>query len=60
MRVEIESADSDDVAAAGSTAEGREEARDRRQRALTHPSVRRALEVLDGEIVEIRPVGGPR
>jgi len=60
IRVEIESADSEDAAAADSTAEGRESARDRRQRALTHPSVRRALEVLEGEIVEIRPVGGPR
>jgi hypothetical protein len=59
VRVEIESADADD-AAAESTAEGREAVRDRRQRALTHPSIRRAIEVLDGEIVEIRPVGSPR
>jgi len=59
VRVEIESAEAGAMDAAETTAEGREAARDRRQKALTHPSVRRALEVLDGEIVEIRPAGPP-
>jgi hypothetical protein len=60
MRVEIETTDSGDGVVESGTADGREAARDRKQRALTHPSVRRALETLDGEIVEIRPVGVPR
>jgi hypothetical protein len=33
-------------------------ARRRRQDALRHPSVNRALEILGGEIVDIRPLGG--
>jgi DNA polymerase-3 subunit gamma/tau len=32
----------------------------RRQAALNHPGVARALEILDGEILEIRPLGTPR
>ena len=35
----------------------RSDARATRQRALEHPSVALALEVLEGEIAEIRPVG---
>jgi DNA polymerase-3 subunit gamma/tau len=35
----------------------REDARQRRQRALEHPAVNAALEVLEGEIVDIRPLG---
>jgi DNA polymerase-3 subunit gamma/tau len=35
-------------------------ARQRRQAALNHPSVNVAMEVLGGEIVDIRPVGGGR
>jgi hypothetical protein len=31
-----------------------------RQQALAHPAVNTALDVLDGEILEIRPLGGPR
>ena len=31
-----------------------------RQQALSHPAVNAALEVLEGEIVEIRPLGGSR
>ncbi|HKE09976.1 MAG TPA: DNA polymerase III subunit gamma/tau [Myxococcota bacterium] len=37
-----------------------EVARQRRQAALNHPSVNVAMEVLGGEIVDIRPVGGGR
>ncbi len=36
---------------------GGEEARKRRQEALAHPNVNAALEILGGEIVEIRPFG---
>jgi hypothetical protein len=32
----------------------------RRQAALNHPGVARALEILEGEILEIRPLGAPR
>jgi hypothetical protein len=34
--------------------------RQRRQQALNHPAVHTALEVLEGEIVEIRPLGEGR
>jgi hypothetical protein len=30
-----------------------------RQEALRHPAVNDALEILAGEILEIRPLGGP-
>lgn len=33
-----------------------DELKDLRQRALNHPAVNLAVEILDGEIVEIRPV----
>ena len=32
----------------------------RRQAALKNPGVARALEILDGEVVEIKPLGAPR
>jgi DNA polymerase-3 subunit gamma/tau len=50
------------LAPAGPTAGGPESdlARRRRQEALDHPAVNDALEILGGEIVEIRPVGGGR
>ena len=31
----------------------------RRREALNHPAVNSALEILDGEILEIRPLGSP-
>jgi hypothetical protein len=34
------------------------DAKRRRQEALNHPAVNQALEILKGEIVEIRPLGG--
>jgi DNA polymerase-3 subunit gamma/tau len=48
------------VAPAGPAPGGPESdlARRRRQEALDHPAVNDALEILGGEIVEIRPVGG--
>jgi DNA polymerase-3 subunit gamma/tau len=60
------------VTAAGETREepsvaapvtGPEQLRELRQKALNHPAIGEALEVLDGEIAEIRPFqpsGGPR
>ena len=40
-------------------AAGDEEARRRRKDALDHPAVNAALEILEGEILEIRPLGEP-
>jgi hypothetical protein len=58
-RVEI--ADAEELApAAGTLAGGDDDLRRRRQAALNDPGVSRALEVLDGEIVEILPFGAPR
>jgi len=37
---------------------GEDRARRQRQEALNHPNVNQALEILGGEIVEIRPLGG--
>jgi hypothetical protein len=39
---------------------GEDLARQRRKEALSHPNVNQALEILGGEIVEIRPLGGGR
>jgi DNA polymerase-3 subunit gamma/tau len=39
---------------------GGEHLRRQRQEALNHPNVNQALEILGGEIVEIRPLGGGR
>jgi DNA polymerase-3 subunit gamma/tau len=64
MRIEIEAAhgagSGDDGAARSRAADDPKAARDRRQRALNHPAVRLALDVLAGEIVEIHPVGDGR
>jgi hypothetical protein len=57
LRIEIESTHGD-AASAEAAGQGAEAARQRRQQALEHPAVRRALEILDGEIVEIHPSGG--
>jgi hypothetical protein len=47
-------------APAGPAAPENDLARRRRQAALDHPNLNDALEILGGEIVEIRPVGGGR
>jgi hypothetical protein len=39
---------------------GEDLARRRRKEALSHPNVNQALEILGGEILEIRPLGGGR
>ncbi len=39
---------------------GEDRARRQRKEALSHPNVNQALEILGGEIVEIRPLGGER
>jgi hypothetical protein len=36
-----------------------EAARRRRREALDHPAVNAALEILGGDVVDIRPLGGP-
>ena len=53
VRIEQES----DGAKPGERKAGREDSRAARQRALEHPAVGLTLEVLEGEIAEIRPVG---
>jgi DNA polymerase-3 subunit gamma/tau len=55
LRVEIETTNSAGVTAAA-RAEDSEAVRTRRQQTLNHPAVRTALDVLGGEIVEIRPL----
>jgi len=55
MQVEIETMSSGEVASAA-RAEDSEAVRTRRQQTLEHPAVRTALDVLGGEIVEIRPL----
>jgi DNA polymerase-3 subunit gamma/tau len=64
VRIEIESSGGGDPADGGpdgdTLAGDTEAARIRRQQALNHPAVRLALDVLGGEIVEIRPVGDRR
>jgi len=55
MQVEIETMSSGEVASAA-RAEDSEAVRARRQQTLEHPAVRTALDVLGGEIVEIRPL----
>jgi len=47
-------------AASGASAQGGEEVRLRRQAALNHPGVARTMEILGGEILEIKPLGSPR
>jgi hypothetical protein len=57
VELEIESDDSDEAA------RGRQASLEigtaRRREALNHPAINAALEILDAEIVEIRPLGGP-
>jgi hypothetical protein len=57
VRVELEIEDS-----GASTEAAREASKEageaRRREALNHPAVNSALEILDGEILEIRPLGG--
>jgi len=55
LRVEVEQLDADAADAAG--APDPEAARRLRQQALEHPAVGLAVDVLGGEIAEIRPVG---
>jgi len=55
LRVEIETANSGEATAAA-RAEDSEAVRALRQQTLNHPAIRTALDVLGGEIVEIRPV----
>jgi len=57
VELEIESDDSDE-AARGRQA-SLETGTARRREALNHPAINAALEILDAEIVEIRPLGGP-
>jgi DNA polymerase-3 subunit gamma/tau len=55
MRVEIETDEDEPSGPSGPDAES---VRQLRQAALNHPAVSAALEILEGEIVEIRPIGG--
>jgi hypothetical protein len=58
VRIELESLQSAAPEAAAPTKPGEDAAsRRRRQQALDHPSVNTTIEVLGGEIVEIRPLG---
>jgi hypothetical protein len=65
IRVQIETTDPD-ARAESATATGAKPAltgealRKLRQRALQNPAVNRAVEILDGEIIEIRPTGHTR
>jgi DNA polymerase-3 subunit gamma/tau len=56
-RLDLEAITLDPAGPADATAES-DLARRRRQEALDHPAVNDALDILGGEIVEIRPVGG--
>ena len=55
LRIEIETANSGEATAAARS-EDSEYVRAQRQRTLEHPAIRTALDVLGGEIVEIRPL----
>jgi DNA polymerase III subunit gamma/tau len=59
VQVELEIEDDPDASAERGRAEAasRESDEARRREALNHPAVNTALEILDGEIVEIRPLG---
>jgi DNA polymerase-3 subunit gamma/tau len=57
VRVEVTLPEPSEAAGAGEVPNDPEAARRLRQRALEHPAVSRALEVLEGEIAEIRPLG---
>ncbi len=60
LTVELETAGEAPGAAGQAQASGAEALRLLRQQALQHPAVNAAIEVLEGEIVEIRPLGAPR
>ena len=55
LRIEIETANSGEATAAARS-EDSESVRAQRQQTLEHPAIRTALDVLGGEIVEIRPL----
>jgi DNA polymerase-3 subunit gamma/tau len=57
VRVELEIEGDPSSAAQGARAATKEAAESRRRDALNHPAVNEALEILDGEILEIRPLG---
>jgi DNA polymerase-3 subunit gamma/tau len=59
MRVEIVLSRREEIASPESAPPAaRERVRSQRREALNHPSVNAALEILEGEIVDIRPLGG--
>jgi hypothetical protein len=59
-RVELTTPDDNAERPCDSTAAPSSESlRELRQRALDHPAVNRAVEILEGEIIEIRPIGSP-
>jgi len=60
-RIRVEIALPDDAEQSHDTepAPSGEALRELRQRALDHPAVNRAVEILEGEIIEIRPPGSP-
>jgi len=65
VRVQIETTEADaepgaEAATDAKTALTGQALRELRQRALKNPAVNRAVEILDGEIVEIRPAGHTR
>jgi DNA polymerase-3 subunit gamma/tau len=65
IRVQIETTEADAEARSGAETDTKvaltgEALRELTQRALKNPAVNRAIEILDGEIVEIRPTGHTR
>jgi DNA polymerase-3 subunit gamma/tau len=65
IRVQIETAEANAEAGSGAATDAKaaltgEALRELTQRALKNPAVNRAIEILDGEIVEIRPTGHTR
>jgi DNA polymerase III subunit gamma/tau len=59
VRVEVEIEGDPTTAVQGARAATKEAEEARRRDALNHPVVNTALEILDGEILEIRPLGNP-
>jgi DNA polymerase-3 subunit gamma/tau len=65
IRVQIETAEADAEAGSGAATDAKaaltgEALRELTQRALKNPALNRAVEILDAEIVEIRPTGNAR
>jgi DNA polymerase-3 subunit gamma/tau len=58
VRVELELPDDGEAGGEEVRGASREEGEARRREALNHPALNAALEILDGEILEIRPLGG--